>query len=43
MLLINPEGELQAVFEPDEPAPGVHHFDPDKLFTDYRAVRDYLG
>lgn len=43
LLLINPEGELQAVFEPDEPAPGVHHFDPDKLFTDYRAVRDYLG
>lgn len=43
LFLINPEGELQAVFEPDEPAPGVHHFDPDKLFSDYRAVRDYLG
>jgi protein SCO1/2 len=43
LFLINPEGELQAVFEPDEPAPGVHHFDPDKLFNDYTAVRDYLG
>jgi len=43
LFLINPNGELQAIFKPDEPAPGVHHFDPDKLFVDYVAVRDYLG
>lgn len=43
LFLLNPEGKLQAIFEPDEPAPGVHHFDPDKLFSDYLAVRDYLG
>jgi len=43
LFLLNPEGKLQAIFEPDEPAPGVHHFDPDKLFDDYLAVRDYLG
>jgi len=43
LLLINPHGELQAVFQPDETSPGVHSFNPDKLIADYLAIRHYLG
>ncbi len=43
LFLINPEGELQAVFEPDRERGGVHSFDPRKVLRDYLAVRDYLG
>ncbi len=43
LFLLNPEGKLQAVFEPDEVAPDVYHFDPEKLFADYLAIRRYLG
>ena len=42
LFLINPSGELQAVFEPDEVTPGVHAYNPDKLASDYLAVRRYL-
>ena len=43
LLLINPDGELQAIFEPDRSAAGVHSFDPDKVLRDYLAIRGYLG
>jgi len=43
LFLINPDGELQAIFEPEEVAPGVYHFDPETLLSDYLAVRRYLG
>lgn len=43
LFLINPRGELQAIFEPDEVAPGVYHFDPETLLSDYLAIRRYLG
>lgn len=43
LFLINPRGELQAIFEPDEVAPGVYHFDPETVLSDYLAIRRYLG
>jgi len=42
LFLLNPRGELQAVFEPDKTIPGMHVYDPDKLASDYLAVRRYL-
>ncbi len=42
LFLLNPQGELQAIFEPEEVAPGVHAYDPERLAEDYRAVRRYL-
>ena len=42
LFLLNPAGELQAIFEPDESLPGMHSYDPDKLVSDYLAVRRYL-
>lgn len=42
LFLLNPEGELQAVFEPDQADGGVHVFEIDKLAADYAAVRRYL-
>ncbi|MFT6287800.1 MAG: protein SCO1/2 [Alcanivorax sp.] len=43
LFLINPEGKLQAIFEPKQVAPDVYHFDPDTLLVDYLAIRQYLG
>ncbi len=43
LFLLNPEGKLQAVFEPDSPAPGRYRFDPEQLMSDYLAVRRFLG
>lgn len=43
LFLINPAGELQAVFQPDTPRGGAPHFDPDRLLNDYLAVREYLA
>jgi protein SCO1/2 len=42
LFLLNPRGELQAIFEPEEVAPGVHAYDPERLAEDYRAVRRYI-
>jgi protein SCO1/2 len=42
LFLLNPSGELQAIFEPDQVAPGVHAYNPDTLVADYLAVRRYL-
>ena len=43
LFLLNPEGELQAIFEPEETLPGAHTFNPDKVLGDYLAIRHYLG
>jgi protein SCO1/2 len=43
LFLLNPDGELQAIFEPEEALPGTHSFDPDKVLVDYLAIRRYLG
>ena len=42
LYLLNPEGDLQAIFQPDSQPGGDHGFDPDTLKRDYLAVRAYL-
>ena len=43
LFLINPQGELQAIFEPDESLSETQSFNPDTLLRDYLAIRSYLG
>jgi protein SCO1/2 len=43
LFLINPEGELQAIFEPEYQGSGFHSFDPDTVLQDYLEIRNYLG
>lgn len=43
LFLLNPRGELQAIFEPGNVGLGVRSYNPDKLAADYRAVRQYLA
>ena len=41
LFLINPEGELQAILNPDTGFSGTHTFNPDTIARDYLAVRSY--
>ena len=43
LFLINPQGKLQAIFEPDEYPPGTQNFNPDTVLRDYLAIRRYFG
>ncbi|NND69303.1 MAG: SCO family protein [Halioglobus sp.] len=43
LFLINPEGKLQAIFEPGRADPGMPDFEPERVLEDYLAIRDYLG
>jgi protein SCO1/2 len=43
LFLVNPQGELQAIFEPDEDRSGIHSFTPETIERDYLAIRQYLG
>jgi protein SCO1/2 len=43
LFLLNPQGELQAIFEPGSAGLGVRSYQPDKLAADYLAVRHYLA
>lgn len=43
LLLLNPHGELQAIFKPTEVSPGIQGFDVQQLLKDFRAVRNYAG
>ena len=43
LFLLNPRGELQAIFEPGNAGLGVRSYNPDKLVADYLAVRQYLA
>lgn len=43
LFLINPEGKLQAIFEPGQVAPGQVRFDPAQVIDDYLAVRRFTG
>jgi protein SCO1 len=42
LLLINPQGELQATLEPDSSFSGEHTFSPNTIERDYLAIRHYL-
>ena len=43
LFLINPEGELQAIFKPDSGPFDTHTFKPETVLRDYLAIRNYLG
>jgi protein SCO1 len=43
LFLINPDGELQAIFEPDRITKSQHSFNPEQVLKDYLAIRKYLG
>ncbi|MBN7796433.1 SCO family protein [Parahaliea mediterranea] len=43
LYLINPAGELQAIFKPDNPSSTQPGFDPDTVLRDYLAIRNHLG
>jgi protein SCO1 len=43
LFLVNPRGELQAIFDPDEDRSGLHTFTPQTIERDYLAIRGYLG
>tara|TARA_R110001599_G_scaffold353881_1_gene602111 strand:- start:106731 stop:107381 length:651 start_codon:yes stop_codon:yes gene_type:complete len=43
LFLLNPKGELQAIFEPGNASLGLRSYNPDKLAADYLAVRQYLA
>ncbi len=43
LFLINPEGKLQAIFEPGEAGPNMPDFNPAQVLQDYLAIRDYFG
>ena len=43
LYLINPKGELQAVFKPLRSKEGIQFFREEKLLSDYLAVRKYFG
>ena len=43
LFLINPRGQLQAIFRPEINRSGDHTFSPDTVIRDYLAIRNYLG
>jgi len=43
LFLINPQGKLQAIFEPDNLPPAPQSFNVDTVLRDYLAIRQYLG
>ncbi|TQV85551.1 SCO family protein [Aliikangiella coralliicola] len=43
LYLLNPQGNLQAVFKPEKGEGGVQHFTVQKIYADYLAVRNYFG
>jgi protein SCO1/2 len=42
LFLLNPQGELQAILEPDDNFSTEHTFDPATIVHDYLAIRSYL-
>jgi len=42
LFLINPQGQLQAILDPDNSVSGTHTFDPATVLRDYLAIRHYL-
>jgi protein SCO1/2 len=43
LFLLNPQGQLQAIFEPDASRTGAGSFNPDTVVADYLAIRQYLA
>ncbi|MFT5540950.1 MAG: protein SCO1/2 [Glaciecola sp.] len=43
LYLINPQGDLQAVFKPKQSEDGTFHFSEQQILDDYLAIRNYLG
>lgn len=43
LFLLNPQGQLQAIFKPDDELRGGQDFDVERLLKDYQAIRQYLG
>ena len=43
LYLINPQGDLQAVFRPRENKDGSFYFSKQQILDDYLAIRNYLG
>ena len=41
--LLNPDGDLQAVFRPTVDKDGTQYFTVDQIYGDYRKIRDYVG
>ena len=41
--LVNPDGELQAVFKPAVDKDGRQYFTVDQIYMDYQKVRKYIG
>jgi protein SCO1/2 len=42
LYVLNAEGKLQAILKPDVNKQGIHSFDSDKIYQDYRALRYYF-
>ena len=43
LFLLNPEGQLQAIFKPVRGENGLPHFQPEQLAGDYLSIRDYVA
>ena len=43
LFLVNPAGELQAIFEPDSGPFKTHSFSAKTILRDYLSIRSYLG
>ncbi|MBT5005340.1 MAG: SCO family protein [Halieaceae bacterium] len=43
LLVLNPQGRLQAILKPRETSPGIYGFDPKELSRDYLAIRAFNG
>lgn len=43
LYLINPDGELQAVFRPTKGKAGENFFTEEKIYDDYISIRKYFG
>ena len=41
--LLNPDGELQAVFKPTIDNDGTQYFTVDQIYKDYRKIRNHVG
>ena len=41
MFLLNPEGKLQAIFEPEENEMGIQIFRAERIYRDYLEVLHY--